>query len=336
MKKSSSTLPFISRSLIFICGLLMIAVLFVPLWRIELNAPQYPEGLELLIYPHKIAGNVDIINGLNHYIGMKTLHTEEFIEFKLLPYIISVFALAFIAVALINRKKAVVTLLVSFILFGIIAMADFWKWEYDYGHDLDPNAAIQVPGMAYQPPLIGFKQLLNFGAFSIPALGGWMFIVAGLLLITSLFLARQKAPKVSPALVFSSLTCMLMACSTDPSPFRLGVDQCSYCNMTISNPRFGTQVITQKGKTYKYDDITCMLSDLKEGNVNKSDVKMFYAADFSRKLDLIEIENSTLVKHESIRSPMNSNIAIFSDGKDADNYIRSNSGSIISWKELYK
>jgi len=49
-----------------------------------------------------------------------------------------------------------------FVLFGIIAMVDFWRWEYDYGHDLDPNAAIIVPGMAYQPPLIGFKQLLNF------------------------------------------------------------------------------------------------------------------------------------------------------------------------------
>jgi copper chaperone NosL len=75
------------RVLLVVCGLALVPVIFVPLWRIDLAAPQYPEGLMLLIYPSKLGGNVDIINGLNHYIGMKTLHTEDFIEFNLLPYI---------------------------------------------------------------------------------------------------------------------------------------------------------------------------------------------------------------------------------------------------------
>lgn len=73
--------------------------------------------------------------------------------------------------ALIARKELLYTLLLFFILFGIIAMADFWHWEYNYGHDLNPDAAIKVPGMSYQPPLIGYKQLLNFGAYSIPDIG---------------------------------------------------------------------------------------------------------------------------------------------------------------------
>src|SRR5687767_2483194 len=84
-------LKIISRVITFLCGIGLIIVLFVPLWQIELEAPQYPEGLVLLMHPHKLAGNVDIINGLNHYIGMKTLHTEDFLEFTLLPYIISFF-----------------------------------------------------------------------------------------------------------------------------------------------------------------------------------------------------------------------------------------------------
>jgi len=72
-------------------------------------------------------------------------------------------------------------------------MIDFWKWEYDYGHDLDPAAAIKVPGMAYQPPLIGFKQLLNFGAYSIPDIGGWLFIGVGLILVfIVIFELRRK------------------------------------------------------------------------------------------------------------------------------------------------
>ena len=80
------------RLVLIISGITLTAVLFLPMWRIDLDAPQYPEGLVLKIFPHKIAGNVDIINGLNHYIGMKTLHTKDFMEFTLLPYIIVFFA----------------------------------------------------------------------------------------------------------------------------------------------------------------------------------------------------------------------------------------------------
>jgi len=193
-KNFSSKLSISTRVIAFCCGLLLIVVLFVPLWRIELDAPQYPEGLLLKMYPHKIAGNVDIINGLNHYIGMKTLHTEDFVEFTILPYIIVFFALMSLMVAfvLFKTKKWLNVLLISFILFGIIAMADFWRWEYNYGHNLDPNAAIIVPGMAYQPPLIGYKQLLNFGAFSIPDIGGWIFIGVGLLLVIAQIMEFKK------------------------------------------------------------------------------------------------------------------------------------------------
>ena len=183
-----------TRVTALICGLLLIVVLFVPLWRIELSAPQYPEGLVMKMHPHKLAGNVDIINGLNHYIGMKTLHTDDFIEFTVLPYIISAFALLSILVATILHKsqKWLRVLLISFILFGIVAMVDFWRWEYNYGHNLDPNAAIIVPGMAYQPPLIGYKKLLNFGAYSIPDTGGWIFIGVGLLMVSAVIVEFKK------------------------------------------------------------------------------------------------------------------------------------------------
>lgn len=160
---------------------------FLPIWRIELSAPQYPEGLVMLIYNNALGGNVDIINGLNHYIGMQTLHADNFIEFTILPYIISFFVgFAFIA-ALIGKRRLLNFLFISFVIFGVIAMIDFWRWEYNYGHNLDPNAAIQVPGMSYQLPLIGYKVLLNFGAYSIPDIGGWLFIGSGLLMFITVF-----------------------------------------------------------------------------------------------------------------------------------------------------
>lgn len=180
--KNSSPISSTNRLLLILCSIALLAVIFLPIWRIELDAAQYPEGLELQIYSNKLAGQVDIINGLNHYIGMKTLHADDFIEFTVLPYIIGFFVLAFLGVALSKKRKLVYVLFGAFLLFGIVAMVDFYRWLYNYGHDLDPNAPIIVPGMAYQPPLIGFKQLLNFGAFSIPDIGGWMFIAVGVIL----------------------------------------------------------------------------------------------------------------------------------------------------------
>lgn len=193
MKNNNLSNP--SRILTFLSGILLIVVLFVPLWQIELAAPQYPEGLVLKMYPHKIAGNVDIINGLNHYIGMKTLHTEDFIEFTVLPYIVGFFALFCFLVVFLNRKKWLTLLFSLFATFGVLAMIDFWRWEYAYGHDLSLDAPIQVPGMAYQPPLIGYKQLLNFGAYSIPDIGGILFIIVGLLLLIALLIPLIRKNK---------------------------------------------------------------------------------------------------------------------------------------------
>jgi len=194
MKNDTLSMP--QRILIFLSGILLVAVLFVPLWQIELNVPQYPEGLVLKMYPHKIGGNVDVINGLNHYIGMKTLHTEDFIEFTILPYIVGFFALFCFVVLFLKKQKWLTVLFTLFVIFGIIAMIDFWRWEYAYGHDLNPEAPIQVPGMAYQPPLIGYKQLLNFGAYSIPDVGGILFILVGLLLLVALLIPWYKKRKM--------------------------------------------------------------------------------------------------------------------------------------------
>lgn len=172
----------LSKVLLFVVVALFIGSLFVPLWQIELEAPQYPEGLVLKLHANKIGGNVDIINGLNHYIGMATLHTENFFEFSVLPYIFGTFSLIALVLVFIAKRKAILVYFISYIVFIVLAAIDFYRWNYEYGHNLNPDAAIKVPGMAYQPPLIGYKQLLNFAAYSIPDIGGWMLTLAALLL----------------------------------------------------------------------------------------------------------------------------------------------------------
>lgn len=196
MQMKQHSIKALHRAMLIISGVALLAVIILPMWRIELDAAQYPEGLELLIYSYKLEGQVDIINGLNHYIGMKTLHADDFIEFTVLPYLIAAYALAFLLTGMLARRKLLYVLFGAFLLFGIVAMVDFWNWLYEYGHDLDPTAPIKVPGMAYQPPLIGFKQLLNFGAFSIPDIGGWIFIACGVLLTYCVYAEWRLAKKI--------------------------------------------------------------------------------------------------------------------------------------------
>ncbi len=331
----------ISRVIIILCGLSLVVVLFTPIWQIDLMAPQYPEGLKLLIYADKLAGNVDIINGLNHYIGMKTLHTDDFVEFKVLPGIILFFALAFIAAGIVGKKKWVNILLILFVAFGVLAMVDFWRWEYDYGHNLDPNAAIIVPGMAYQPPLIGFKQLLNFGAYSIPDVGGWIFVGAGILLLAVVVYEwRRKKWMVSqtgmPAVMIVILTLTFGSCSTAPQPLRLGQDSCEHCKMTISDKRFGAEIVSKKGKAFKFDDSQCLLTYLREKEIEKEQVAEIYFTHFISPYELLKAEQTYFLQSPSLKSPMNGNIAAFANEDSLHVMINKYYGNKISWEDLQK
>ncbi|MBL7871482.1 MAG: hypothetical protein JNM78_07715 [Cyclobacteriaceae bacterium] len=180
------TLKPISRLLIALSALLMVSAYFVPLWQILMWAPQYPEGLEMDIWINTISGDVKVISALNHYIGMKHIEVEMFPEFQYMIYVVGGLIGFGLLTALSNRRIMVWLFCFLLIATGIAALVDFWLWGYDYGHNLDPTAAINIPGMTYQPPLIGTKQLLNFTAFSGPDIGGWIFIGAALLAIATL------------------------------------------------------------------------------------------------------------------------------------------------------
>ena len=336
--KNQHRLSNVIGVLLIISGLMLFAILFVPMWRIDLDAPQYPEGLRLLIYADKLGGNVDIINGLNHYIGMKTLHVEDFVEFKILPYIISFFGLFFIVTGISRKRKMLFILFTLFVLFGIVAMADFWKWEYDYGHNLDPQAAIIVPGMAYQPPLIGFKQLLNFGAYSIPDIGGWLFIVAGMVALICIIIDR-KAHKISKSIItalvlLTSVT--FTSCSNSPQPLKIGIDNCAFCQMTISNPRFGAEVLTKKGKALKYDDISCLVSDLSQKLITTDAIGSIYSVDFSSTHQLTDIKKCSFFASEKLRSPMGGNIASLANKDSLTYYLNLLQAKEITWMEIIK
>jgi len=322
-----------------LCSVLILIVLFVPIWKIELSAPQYPEGLVLKIHANKLGGNVDVVNGLNHYIGMRTLHAEDFIEFTLLPYIIAGFAAAGFLTLILNRRKLFGALVILFITIAVVSMVDFYRWEYNYGHELNPDAPIKVPGMAYQPPLIGYKKLLNFGAYSIPDTGGWIFIAVGLILVTTWIIEFRKLKVMkSKSVLTAALNIMAVilftSCSTDPQQINYGKDACDYCKMNIVDERFSAQCISTKGKSYQFDDIHCLVSFMKNGGIWRNEVSGVYFSDFNEKNKWIKSEQAFLLQSDSLRSPMGWNMTAFSSENAREEAFNKFNGKKLIWTEI--
>src|SRR5688572_2853133 len=242
MNKMSNT----SRIIIGIGALAMVIMFFVPVWSIYLIAPQYPEGLSMQIWLNKITGQVEIINGLNHYIGMKHIEASMFPEFGFLVYILGFFILFGLTIAITGSRKLLFYYLVLSVIGAIAALVDFYMWGYNYGHDLDPTAPIQVPGLSYQPPVIGHKKLLNFDSYSYPDTGGWIVVgVTGIFFIIW-FLEWRKSkkhklmtqPMKRVSVAVSLIACLIIAgCDHKPEPIVLGKDQCTECKMTIMDPK---------------------------------------------------------------------------------------------------
>jgi len=166
---------FNSRVLMLVAAIALMLMFVFPLWKITLEAPQYPKGISMFIWLNKITGSepstLQNINILNHYIGMKPIEPDSIPELQFMQYFIMALSGLALLLALIKKWQINLVWLVILVGAGTLAIYDFYLWEYDYGHNLDPHAAIRIEGMAYQPPLIGKKIILNFTAISWPRLG---------------------------------------------------------------------------------------------------------------------------------------------------------------------
>lgn len=172
-----------ARTLTAMASLILAGLFIVPLWKIQLVAPQYPEGLGMRIGISDIRGaspnDLNNINGLNHYIGMKHITPSAIPELHFMPWIVAGLILFGLLTAMMKSRTLLFVWMTTFTLTGIAGLVDFWRWEYDYGHNIDfAHAIIKIPGMNYQPPLIGVKQLLNFTAVSWPDTGAWLALIA--------------------------------------------------------------------------------------------------------------------------------------------------------------
>ncbi len=315
-------------------SLSVIACFWLPLWEIKLWAPQYPEGLRIEIWHNALKGDVDVINGLNHYIGMKHLKAEMFPEFTYLKYIISAFIVWGIFIAYKGNLRWLGIYIISLILGGITALLDFYKWGYDYGHNLDPTAPIQVPGMAYQPPVIGYKDLLNFTALSIPSSGGWIIVALGLFAIILYTFEKfnlKKQFKSKSLLFVLSMSVILSACGKKEAKIEYGKVDCDFCKMKLMDNKFGVLMISDKGRNFHFDDINCFKRFQEENYISSKEI---HISCIDKPGELVPIETAYFIHSDNIKTPMASGIVAYSSEEIANKTAKELQSNILKWDDI--
>lgn len=188
-------LDFRSRVLIFIAALLVVPAFMVPLWEMRIHTNEFPDGLKLSIYAAtlegvKSEGRDDLleINALNHFIGMRPLEKEEFVEFKWIPFVLGVVVLLALRVIVFGTMAKLVDLFVFYAYFGLFALWSFYEKLYAYGHNLNPYATLKVE--PFTPPLFGHLKVANFDLYGAPQAGSFILLLVPILLFAAICLSR--------------------------------------------------------------------------------------------------------------------------------------------------
>lgn len=182
-------------------SLLLLGLFAYPLWNITLEAPQYPIPLGMDIHINKFedTNEFDIknINLMNHYVGMQFI-PETIPEFKVFPVVIGIMVILGVVIGFIGNHKWFLFWFILMSALGIAGMYDFYLWEYNYGHNLDPKAIMNFKNpdgsvMGFQPPLYGTKDILNFTAHSYPRAGAWFMFTGMFLTFVAFFVGKKEA-----------------------------------------------------------------------------------------------------------------------------------------------
>jgi len=131
------------------------------------------------------------------------------------------------------------------------------------------------------------------------------------------------------------ITAFLTSCSVKPEPLNYGKDFCHSCKMTLMDHKFGSEIVTKKGKVYKFDDVNCMIGFCKSGSEPEDNVAHYLIVDFSRPGELIDAKTARYIRSDAVRSPMASQVAAFSPTENLDSRMKEWNGQVMTWDELF-
>jgi hypothetical protein len=191
-------LPTILLGLAALCLLVSI---FLPYWKMTLLAPQYPGGLEVQVYVNRLTGDVQEIDGLNHYIGMRPLGEAAQLERSVSMAAIVVLGLLVGSAVFIHTKWAALMALPA-ILMPYLFLADMYFWMRHFGMNLDPTAPLSSAIKPFVPPIWGEGLVGQFKTIASFQIGLWLAFLAGFLIIAGLYYHRRAyKPLVDEAVI---------------------------------------------------------------------------------------------------------------------------------------
>lgn len=180
--------------LLSIARVLLIASIFLPYWHMELDAPQYPNGLFLTAYVNHLTGDVKEIDGLNHYIGMRPLHEAAHYEKTMAVWSVLAMFLLVEGAMFIHSRWAVLLALPTIVFpFGFLADLKFWMTKF--GQGLDPSAPLSSSVKPFTPTVLGEGGIGQFKTYADIGIGLWMaFAAAGITIVAFYFHRRAYKP----------------------------------------------------------------------------------------------------------------------------------------------
>lgn len=170
-------------------GLLLISI-FLPYWKMTLEAPQYPKGLAAIVYVNKLEGDVSEIDGLNHYIGMRPLGEAAQLERSVSIAAIVILAMLILA-AIFIHSKWVTLLVLPAILMPYLFLADMYYWMRNFGLNLDPTAALSGAIDPFVPPILGEGLVGQFRTVAEFQIGLYLAFLASFIIIIGLYFHRR-------------------------------------------------------------------------------------------------------------------------------------------------
>ena len=176
--------------LLGLAALLLLISLFLPYWQMTLLAPQYPGGLSVQVYVNRLTGDVNEIDGLNHYIGMRPLAEAAQLERSVSVAAIAVLALLLLAAIFVHTRWAALLALPA-ILMPFLFLADMYFWMRNFGLNLDPRAPLSSAIKPFVPPILGTGRVGQFDTIATFHIGLYLAFLAAGLIVAGLYAHRR-------------------------------------------------------------------------------------------------------------------------------------------------
>ena len=125
---------------------------------------------------------------------------------------------------------------------------------------------------------------------------------------------------------------LVLSCSVGPQPIEYGSDGCHFCKMTIVDKIHGAEIVTKKGKVYKFDAAECLINSLDE--FQTKDIAFFLTNIYTEPEILFDATKATFLISENIPSPMGAYLSSFKNKEDAEKVQSKHEGTLYSWDEL--